>query len=130
MKFFKKTDILIITIILAISFSALLLYRNTISKTPAIAKIYYYSKVVMTIDLSEKKDYSFSIPQNKNVVFHVYKDGSMEFVESDCPDKICIKSGKLNSVGESAACLPNGIVVKIVSKKGNNDNDVDIVVGK
>jgi len=84
----------------------------------------------MTIDLSEKKDYSFSIPQNKNVVFHVYKDGSIEFVESDCPDKICVKSGKLNSVGESAACLPNGIVVKIVSKKGNNDNDVDIVVGK
>ena len=33
-------------------------------------------------------------------------------------------------VGESAACLPNSIVVKIVQKSGRTDDTVDIIVGK
>ena len=42
----------------------------------------------------------------------VYTDGRIRFAEADCPDKICVLTGKLSMVGESAACLPNGVLIK------------------
>lgn len=130
MKFFKKTDIIIISILLILSVGGYIAYRKIFSDTKSLAHIYYESKLVKTIDLSEKKDYSFRLEQNDHVLIHVYSDGSIAFEESNCPDKVCIHSGKLNTVGESAACLPNKIVIKIVRNDGKNKDDVDIIVGK
>lgn len=130
MKFFKKTDIIIISILLILSVGGYVAYRKIFSDTKSLANIYYESKLVKTVDLSEKKDYTFRPEQNDHVLIHVYSDGSIAFEESDCPDKVCIHSGKLNTVGESAACLPNKIVIKIVRNDKQNKDDVDIIVGK
>ncbi|HYE68792.1 MAG TPA: NusG domain II-containing protein, partial [Anaerovoracaceae bacterium] len=72
---------------------------------------------------------TFSIPQDENVIFHLYQDGSIAFVESDCPDKVCIHAGKLKMTGQFAACLPNGIVMKIVPEKERSEDDPDLVIG-
>ncbi len=130
MKFFKKTDIIIISILLILSVGGYIAYRIMFSNTKVLAHIYYESKLVKTVDLSEKKDYSFRLDENDHVLIHVYKDGSIAFVESDCPDKVCIHSGKLSIAGESAACLPNKIVIKIVKKDKHNKDDADMIVGK
>jgi hypothetical protein len=95
---------------------------------PALAEIYYGSELVETVELDSGVEKEFSIPQNEHVIFHLDKDGSIYFKESDCPDKICIRSGKLSLPGESAACLPNRIIVKIVSKNGHDKNGIDLVV--
>lgn len=129
MKFFKKSDILIILILIVLSVSGLLIYRHINSGKSAIAEIYYKTTLVKTIDLSNCKDEEFSIPQNENVVFRTYSDGSICFYESDCPDKICIHAGRLSMPGESAACLPNQIFLKIVSKDNKSD-DMDMVAGQ
>ena len=94
-----------------------------------MAEIFYESRLVQTVDLGKKEDRIFSIPQNRHVVFHVFEDGSICFKESDCRDKICIRSGRIDTVGQSAACLPNKIVLKIVRKNNASDNDPDIVIG-
>lgn len=130
MKFFKKTDMIIIGVILVFAVIFMVLYRTKFSDQPAVAEIYYYSELVETVRLDEKVDKTFSIPQNDNVVFHLHEDGTLQFEESDCPDKVCINTGKISMVGESAACLPNSIVVKIVKKSGRTDDTVDIIVGK
>lgn len=130
MKFFKKSDIIIIlsVILIAVIIGGVYQYNN--SKKTAKAEIYYYSELVKTVDLSKGKEETFSIPQNEHVIFHVNSDGAIRFEESDCPDKVCIHAGYLNMVGESAACLPNGIVLKIVQSNNHSDDDLDIVVGK
>ncbi len=130
MKFFKKNDILIITIILLSSLIFWGINRLYISASPVVAEIYYKSELVKTINLNDTRDITFSIPQKPNVLFHIYADGSIRFEKSDCRDKICVRSGKLNMAGESAACLPNEIIVKIVRKKGDSPDDLDIVIGK
>lgn len=130
MKFFKKTDILIVLAIFVIGLVLWAIYNYTISSKPAKAEIYYKSELVKKIDLYTGVDKIFTIPQNERVVFHLYKDGSIRFEESDCPDKICVKTGKLNSVGETAACLPNEIFIKIIPVKNRSDNDIDMIVGK
>ena len=128
MKFFKKSDLLVISVILAVGIIIWILYQFIYTDKAPIAEIYYYSELVETVSLDKGTDRKFSISQEPNVVFHLDREGRICFEESDCPDKVCINTGKLNKTGQFAACLPNGIVLKIVSQEKNND-DVDIVVG-
>lgn len=129
MKFLKKADIIIVSVILIISAVSLVSYRSLFGGKAAKAQIYYKSQLVETVDLSAGVDKRFKIEQNPNVVFHVYKDGNICFEEANCPDKICIRAGKLHIIGESAACLPNSIVMKIVAKDKRSKDDLDMVVG-
>lgn len=129
MKFAKKTDAVIILVLLVLCIGGWFGYRAFFGRKAAVAQIYYKSELVETVDLTRGVDKRFSISQNKNVVFHVYKDGSICFEESDCPDKICIHAGRLNTVGESAACLPNQIVMKIEPKDGRGTDDLDMIAG-
>ncbi len=129
MKFVKKTDLIILAVALAICLGVWFSYQSIMGEKAAKAEIYYKSELVETVDLTAGVDKSFSIEQNKNVVFHVFKDGSICFQESNCPDKICIHAGKLHTIGESAACLPNSIVLKIVAKDQRSSDDLDAVIG-
>ncbi len=130
MKFVKKKDLIIIILILLIAITLYFVYNvynQNSGKKEAKAEIYYESELIMTVPLNEKIDKTFSIAQNEHVIFHLYEDGSIRFEESDCPDKVCIKSGRLKFIGSSTACLPNKIILKIVPVKGT-DNDVDMIV--
>lgn len=128
MKFFKRTDILIIIGILAVSVASWGIYSLAAEGGSVKAEIYYYAELVETVDLSGGEEKSFSIPQDENVILHIYQDGSIAFIESDCPDKVCIHAGKLKTAGQFAACLPNGIVVKIVPEKERGKDDPDLVI--
>ena len=103
-------------------------YENYFANKSAKAEIYYGADLVETIDLDTAEERIFSIPQDEHVVFHLYSDGSICFESSDCPDKVCVRSGRLSKVGESAACLPNQIILKIVPSNGYHDGDTDIIV--
>jgi hypothetical protein len=126
MRFFKRTDIIVILLILAVSAISWTIYKNRNTGRPVKAEIYYYSELVETIDLSTAAEGTFSISPNQDVVFEIDNKGNISFIKSDCPDKICINAGKLHLAGQSAACLPNGIVVRIVPLDGWKDKDVDV----
>ncbi|MDD3168445.1 MAG: NusG domain II-containing protein [Eubacteriales bacterium] len=129
MKFFKRTDLIIIVGILAVSAVSWVVYQSVFAEDQSKAEIYYYSELVETVDLNSGEERTFSIPQEENVIFQLYRDGSIAFVESDCPDKVCIHAGKLKTVGQFAACLPNGVMVKIVPQKERDEEDADLVIG-
>ena len=130
MKFIKRTDLIVVALAVTACLIAFWVFKTSSAKGARKAEIYYYGKLAATVDLNEAKDRTFCIPQDNDVVFHVYQNGEIEFESSDCPDKICVKTGKLSLVGQSAACLPNGIVLKIVRIDGGNENEPDIVLGK
>lgn len=130
MKFFKKTDVIIILVLIVLSTLGFFGYKYFFAKKTAIAEIYYKTELVKVIDLTTATDKTFTVPENKNVVFKTFSDGSICFYKSDCPDKICIHSGKLSIPGQSAACLPNKLFIRIVSKDGYSNDDIDIVVGQ
>ena len=114
--------------IIAVSALTWGIYHYVSAENKVKAEIYYYSKLVETVDLNSGEDKTFSIPQDQNVVIHLYKDGAIAFVKSDCPDKVCIHAGKLRASGQFAACLPNGIIIKIVPVDGNGNDDADLVI--
>lgn len=129
MKFARKSDIIIIACLVAAGLLSMLLYNTVFGKSGAYAEIYYESKLVKTVKMTEGKDEDFSLPQVPKVVFHLFTDGSIAFVESDCPDKVCIKSGHLHLVGQFAACLPNQLYMKIVAADPADTGAPDIIIG-
>jgi len=128
MKFFKKTDVIVIITLLIISATVYMAYNYLAQGEEAKAEIYLGSKLMKTVNLSTEENSTFSISGKENVVFHLYKDGTIAFEESDCPDQICVHSGKLHIVGQSAACLPNELILKIIPQKGYNNNQNDVVI--
>lgn len=129
MKFFKRTDIVIIAVILLVSLASWIIYFHLVKDISVKAEIYYYSELVETVELDRGEERTFSIPQNPKVVFHLDEDGGIAFIASDCPDKVCVNTGRIHRVGEYAACLPNGIVLKIVPEGERNEDDADIIIG-
>lgn len=127
MKWIKKRDIIIVIVILllaAVLFAGMWFFNRN---KPPKAEIYYKEELVKTILMDGNKEETFQLPQNPNVMIHLFKDGSIGFEESDCPDKICIKTGRLRHVGETAVCLPNGCILKIVPADQDMEGEVDIV---
>lgn len=41
------------------------------------------------------------------------RNGRVRFVDSPCPNKLCVHTGWLSEGGETAICLPNRVSVKI-----------------
>lgn len=130
MIFYKKSDFAVIMVIIALGVLFLFGYKAVFGGKSAKAEIYYKFRLAETVPLDRGTERIFSIRQNRNVVFHLYKDGSICFEKSDCPDKVCVRTGRLSMVGETAACLPNQIILKIVSAGGSNDDNVDLIIGK
>jgi hypothetical protein len=128
MKFIKRTDFIIIAVILLISLISLGVYSLIAKDSHVYAQIYLESELIETIDLSEGADRHFSIDARPNVVFHLTADGKIRFEDSDCPDKVCINAGYLSISGQFAACLPNGVILKIIGGDRNEETP-DMVVG-
>ncbi len=80
--------------------------------------IYQNGKLLerMSLDKGESKELG-------GVCINV-KNGEAFVSEADCPDKVCEKSGKISRSGESIACVPNKILIKIEGK-----GEVDVIAG-
>ena len=48
----------------------------------------------------------------------------VRFLSSDCPNRFCEHTGWISKAYQSAVCLPNHVIVKIVS---NSETAVDVV---
>lgn len=127
MKLIQKRDIFIVFIMLLLAvvfyIGYQMLYKDKLPK----AEIYYGSELVETIELGRGEERVFSFPQNEQVIFHLYEDGSICFEESNCPDQVCVHTGRLSQVGESAACLPNEFILKLVPEGEYEEDALDMI---
>ena len=58
----------------------------------------------------------------------IIRNGSVLASDADCPDKLCVKTGKINRAGETIVCLPHRVVVEIKSNSVSDDDNIDSVV--
>lgn len=114
MRAVRKGDLILTVTVSVLALAFFLLNKGLFAEKGVYAEIYHDSVLVDRIELSTAPAGTFSVPGMPNVVFQHYADGSIAFVESDCPDKVCIRTGRLKHTGQFAACLPNKILLKIV----------------
>lgn len=120
-RFVKKTDVLIIISALALGAAAYML-ANSGAKSSR-AEVLHNNTVIKVIDLDH--DGTYAANGFENVTFEV-KNGAVRFSHSDCPDKICVKTGFIKNKGQSAVCLPNRLTLRIT---GDSDNKYDAYTG-
>ncbi len=83
-----------------------------------IAEIYYQNRLIDEIPLKTTPLGTFSYPQAPQVVFQIFDHESIAIVRSNCPDQICVRTGKLRYRGDYAACLPNQFVIRLRDEAG------------
>ena len=64
------------------------------------------------------QDIVISVPDDKNATNIIsIEASSARMIEADCPDKLCIHQGSINKQGQTIVCLPNKVVVTVISDK-------------
>lgn len=58
----------------------------------------------------------------------VIEDGAARIEEASCPDGVCVHTSRIRRNGQSIVCLPNQVVVEIVSDT-ENSSGVDMTAG-
>ena len=110
----KKGDLLLIGIILAVAAAGFgLMKLGNAGEGHREAVISQDGKIIQKIDLdSVNESVEITIPgdyTNKLLI----ENGRIRFVDSDCPNKDCVKTGWISAKGSMAVCLPNKVMIKI-----------------
>lgn len=114
-----RYDVILIASLLLVSLlsiGALLLFR----REGKSVRVEENGKVIAIYSLSRDGEY----PLNGGTNILVISGGAAYFKEADCPDKTCVRTGKLTHVGESAVCLPNRLSVTVI---GEDTDGVDLI---
>lgn len=115
-----SADIIIIAVILA---AALILSLVSHRKSGSVtATVLQNGETVCTVELSEVTE-GYTVVLDGGVKIRFIKNAA-GFIESDCPDKTCVKSGMLTKPGDTAVCVPTKTVLKLTGKDVNGDVDI------
>lgn len=75
------------------------------------------NEVVFCFDLYSESDRTFRIEYPGGGWNDVTIENSQIFIsDSDCPDRTCVKMGKLRSEYAPIVCLPHKLVVRFISR--------------
>ena len=116
-KLFRRADVIVIVCVLLISF--LLFVPNFFNKDELIAQIYVDGEIADEINL-DKVENEYTVSPKEDIEIRI-ANGEIGFTHAPCRDKLCIRSGTLTSKGQTAACLPEKVVVII---KGADKTDM------
>ncbi len=90
---------------------------NYFRQTGKLVIIEVNGQIVQQLDLKVSKQISVDGPIGKTAI--KIEQGKAQVIHSDCPEKICMKTGKIHRVGEIIVCVPNKVVVKISGQEKN-----------
>ncbi len=114
----KKGDIVIIAVVLVLSL--LLLVPSFTGSDNVTAVIYVDGEEYERVELGVGTQRTIATDNKTDAVIKVMDD-AIYFESAGCPDELCVKSGKLTRAGETAACLPGGVVITLVGDSSGPD---------
>jgi hypothetical protein len=110
---FKKKDLFIIIPFLVIAGILALWFSSKPSS--GIAVVEKNGKEVYRFDLSKQKTTRIIDVGGSMNIKLLLEPGAISFYHSDCPDQICVRTGKLKKPGQVAVCLPGKVSVRVIS---------------
>ena len=118
----KKADMVLVAVILTIA--AISLFMGKAIKDDG-------NSVVVSVDSTRVAEYSLKDEGTYELIGYdggyntlIIENGVAYLLEADCPDKLCVKQGKISKVGETIVCLPHRIVIEVV---GEGKEEIDAV---
>ena len=58
----------------------------------------------------------YPLKEERNVVVEGPLEGTARIVDSPCPQKICVRMGKIRRVGDIVVCVQNQVLVRVEGK--------------
>lgn len=108
----QKRELILITSILVMAGLLSIIFYAGNRKEARQVLVTVDGQAVATLDLY--KDTDMIINGYGGSTDHlVIKDGYASITEASCPDKVCVRTGKIHKSGELIVCLPNRVVVSI-----------------
>ena len=118
-----STKALIIICAVLLLASAAAAYFVFASPAGRIAEVSVNGEVLHTIDLDTvSAPYTLELTGNTLLV---EKEG-ISVIHADCPDKLCMNAGRLESGALPITCLPNRVVIRLIGE----DSGIDAVSGR
>lgn len=115
----KRKDIIFIALIIIVALAAYIIIDVVVKKEGSKVVVKVDGKVVDTMRLN--KDQSIIVKGYDGGTNTVVIENNMVYMtEADCPDKICVNTGKISRVGETIVCLPHRVVVEITGSANDN----------
>lgn len=133
MKMVKIGDIVIIALLVMLSFLplAIFTYQNASANGDSMHVVVSADgEIVHEMEL--KNDHTREVYEFVDDHGHentVVREGLIVYIsDANCQDLLCVQQGQISEVGETLVCLPNRVLVEIVSDGVDveDDNDVDI----
>ena len=114
-----RYDLILIGALLVVSLAVVLITTLT-RREGGYVEIEKNGELIATYSLSANGEYSLNGGTNILVI-----EGGVAYLkDANCPDKTCVKTGKIRYVNQSIICLPNEISITV---RGSSDNGVDLV---
>jgi hypothetical protein len=111
----KKTviyEILLAVFLIAVALSVYFIMEGAKSQGSYVV-VSINGENVGTYSLNENGRFLLNGGTNELVII----DGSAYISSADCPDKLCVHQGKISKIGERIVCLPNRIIIEVVSEQ-------------
>ncbi len=127
MKTLKKLDIVIILFLIVLSFIPQLIFSKTLSAdlSTTYANITLSGKFYDNIPLSSfkgEKTFVIKTKYGKNTI--LVKDDTIQIVDADCKDSLCVNQGISSKVGQSIICLPHKLIIEIKGDEKDSSSDM------
>lgn len=127
----KIGDYSIILLILIMSFVIFFVFKNNIeilNNSNKYATITVNGEEIEKIEINSETN-GLEMPIETEFGYNLleFSDQGVRSVEASCPDKIDVLQGYITDPGEMIVCLPNRLVVEIVSEQNTNVDEVDVV---
>lgn len=119
----SKTKIAIIFCALIFAAAAVICVLLMNAPHGDIAEIRSGGELLYTIDLAKSPDRTIVVELEGKENTIIIENHRIRVAEADCPDKVCVNTGWLESPAIPIVCLPNRLVIEYADK-----NDADIAV--
>ena len=116
----KKKDAILILTVLLIAGAAFGVHEFAGGDGADTVTVKVDGEVTGTYPLA--KDQKIKINGGTNIL--TIKNGKAKMTDADCPDQLCVHQKAASKNHESIICLPNKVVVKIISSDKNSPDTV------
>lgn len=117
----KRNDIVLIALLIAAALIlSVVLFLNKTDGAKVTVKV--NNELIGTYSLNE--DMTLKIGDNNSYNILVIKDNTAKITEATCPDKLCVNQKAISYDSESIICLPNKVVVEIISEEESTNDSV------
>lgn len=125
----KKWDVVIVVILILLSFLPQLIFGVIMGRQydETYAEITINGSLYKKIPLSAHggtDEFTINTKYGTNTVRVI--DQTIQVIDADCKDHICVQEGTISKSGETIVCLPHKLLIEVKSYSGKNQDIIPV----